>query len=385
MRPASKWYLSTLFFSFTFLIFSSYGLAQTTTQQPAPTQTVPAQVAPTQPAPQQSVPAADEPNSQTQQPATNNAPTTPTTNNDPGQPVPQDQQPTGDQPAAQAPSADDQGSMFVFKKQVEEVVLHATVIDDQRNLVPGLDKTAFSVFENGVPQDITSFRREDVPVALGIVVDNSGSMRDKREKVSQAVLNLVRSSNLKDEVFVVNFGENPYLDQDFTSDVNLLQAALHQVSAKGSTALYDAVVASSKHLKSDAHLEKRVLLVITDGQDNMSQETLQEASRKLEQANGPTVYAIGLLGGGMQRTGRDALQRLAEDTGGVAYFPQTLDQVDSITRTIAHDIRSQYMIAYRPKNQNTRPEFQSVRVEAHAAGYKNLTVRTKSGYYQPEK
>ena len=274
--------------------------------------------------------------------------------------------------------------MFVFKKQVEEVVLHATVVDDQQHMVPGLDRSAFTVFEDGVAQPITSFKREDVPVEIGIVVDNSGSMRDKRDAVNQAVLNLIRASNPKDEIFVVNFSQNSYLDQDFTSDVNLLQAALHQVSARGSTALYDAIVASSVHLRNNPHLSKKVLLVITDGQDNMSEQTLQEASRRLQQADGPTIYAIGLLGSGLQSSGREALQQLAKGTGGVAYFPGTLDQVDNITRTVAHDIRSQYLIAYKPKNQNVKPEYQSVKVEAQAPGYRGLTVRTKTGYFSPE-
>lgn len=295
------------------------------------------------------------------------------------------QAPAADQtPISPEPGSGDQGGMFVFKKQVEEVVLHATVYDQGRNLLTGLSRNDFSVFENGIPQTITSFRREDVPVALGIVVDNSGSMRDKRDKVEQAVLNLIRASNSQDQVFVVNFGERPYLDQDFTSNTNLLQAALHQVSFKGSTALYDAVVASDQHLKQSSNLEKKVLLVITDGQDNMSVETLQDAARKLEQANGPVVYAIGLLGGGMQQSGRDALQDLASGTGGVAYFPDSLDQVENITRTVAHDIRTQYRIAYRPTNQNVQPQFKSVRVEAQAPGYGRLTVRTRSGYYPTE-
>jgi Ca-activated chloride channel homolog len=122
---------------------------------------------------------------------------------------------------------------------------------------------------------------------MGIVVDNSGSMRDKREKVNHAVLNLIRASNPQDEIFVVNFSQNSYLDQDFTSDVNLLQAALHQVSTQGSTALYDAVVASAVHLRNNPRLYKKILLVITDGQDNMSRETLQEAIRKLQPKQWP--------------------------------------------------------------------------------------------------
>jgi VWFA-related protein len=298
--------------------------------------------------------------------------------NDSAQPSSPDQLPTAQEPS------NDQAGMFVFKKQVEEVVLHATVVDEQQHLVTGLDKSAFSVSENGAPQAITSFRREDVPVEIGIVVDNSGSMRDKRGQVNQAVLNLIRASNSEDQIFVVNFGQNPYLDQDFTSDVNLLQAALHQVSAKGSTALYDAIIASAVHLENNPRLSKKVLLVITDGQDNMSQETLQEASRRLQQANGPTLYAIGLLGSGLRGEGREALQHLAASTGGVAYFPDSLDQVDNITRTVARDIRSQYILAFKPRNQNVKPEYQSLRVDAHAPGYGKLTVRTRSGYYTPE-
>jgi Ca-activated chloride channel family protein len=282
--------------------------------------------------------------------------------------------------SAEEPTANDQGGMFVFKKDVEEIILHATVLDEQRRLVPGLDRGAFSVLENGVPQPITSFRRQDVPVAMGIVVDNSGSMRDKRDEVNRAVMNLIRASNPEDEIFVVNFSQKYYLDQDFTSNANLLQTALHQVSSAGSTALYDAVVASAVHLANNPRLDKKVLLVITDGQDNMSQETLDEALRRLQQPNGPTLYAVGLMGNGLEGRGRTALMSMAQATGGVAYFPETLDQVGDTTGTIAHDIRSQYMIAYSPKNQNLKPDGSSVQVEAHAPGHGKLTVRTRSGY-----
>lgn len=354
---AVTWCVSSLLFGF---VMSIAMLSDAQTQAPAGT-------APQNTPSQSASPATANPDQQA----------LPSASGDPSQTAPSDQNPVG----AEAGTGD-QG-MFVFKKQVEEVVLHATVYDQDRHIVPSLDKGAFSVLENGSSQPITSFQRVDVPVAMGIVVDNSGSMRDKREKVNQAVLNLIRASNPHDEIFVVNFSQTYYLDQDFTSDENLLQAALHQVSSKGSTALYDAIVASAAHLNGSSHLEKKILLVITDGQDNMSQETLHEAEQKLQQANGPTLYAIGLLGGGMQKSGRDALQDLAAGTGGVAYFPDSLDQVDSITRTVAHDIRSQYRIAYKPKNQNVKPEYQSLQVEARAAGYGKLTVRTRSGYYPP--
>ena len=291
------------------------------------------------------------------------------------------EEPTAEDPNTVGPPANDEGGMFVFKQQVNEVVLQATVVDDSRRLVSNLGKNDFAVYEGGSQQPITSFHREDVPVAVGIVIDNSGSMRDKREKVNQAVLNLIRNINPKDQIFVVNFSRNPYLDQDFTSDINLLDRALKQVSTQGSTALYDAIVASATHLNNNTKFDKKVLLVVTDGQDNMSQETLQEATRRLQQNNGPTVYAIGLMGGGPQAPGRQALQSLADATGGAAFFPDTLDQVDTISRDIAHDIRNQYAIAYKPRNPDAKNSYQSVRVEARSPGYGRLTVRTRTGTY----
>lgn len=297
------------------------------------------------------------------------------------------QQPAAIQPEGQTSGQQiqqDQEGAFVFRKQVDEVVLHATVVDERGQLASYLDRNAFSVFEDGLPQTITSFRRQDVPVAIGVVVDNSGSMRDKRDEVSRAVLNLIRASNPQDEVFVVNFGKNPYLDQDFTADVNLLERALHQVSMQGSTALYDAIVASARHLENNPRLEKKVLLVITDGQDNMSRETLQEARQELQKKNAPTLYAIGLLSAEKQYPGRDALQKLANATGGAAFFPDSLNQVTDITRTLAHAIRNQYIITYHPHVQNVSANYHPIRVDARAPGYAQLTVRTRSGIYTGE-
>jgi Ca-activated chloride channel homolog len=271
---------------------------------------------------------------------------------------------------------------FVFRKQVDEVVLHATVVDQHGQLATHLNRNSFSVFEDGLPQTITSFRRQDVPVAIGIVVDNSGSMRAKRNEVNQAVLNLIRASNPDDQVFIVNFSENSYLDQDFTSNINLLQRALNETSTRGSTALYDAVVASVRHLRNNPHLDKKVLLVITDGQDNMSRDTLQETMRDLEQKNGPTLYAIGLTG--QEAQGRNALQQLAEVTGGAAFFPSSLNQVSDITRQLAHDIRNQYVIAYTPRVHDASANYHPIRVLANAPGYSELQVRTRNGIYTGE-
>jgi Ca-activated chloride channel homolog len=275
----------------------------------------------------------------------------------------------------------DQG-VFVFKKDVDEVLLHATVQDDKNHIITNLDKTAFTVLEDGKPQTIISFHNQDIPVSMGIVIDNSGSMREKRAKVNQAALNLVRASNVQDEVFVVNFNDEYYLDQDFTNDLLKLKEALEKIDARGGTALYEAVVASADHLAKNARLERKVLFVVTDGEDNASRESLEEAVKQLQEDNGPSVYTIGLLGDEEHpRRARRALEIIAQRTGGIAFFPKTLDEVDEISKQIAHDIRNQYTIGYKPTTPKSAGGFRQIKVEAKAKGHGKLTVRTKSGYY----
>jgi Ca-activated chloride channel family protein len=282
---------------------------------------------------------------------------------------------------AQNPDGADSG-VFVFRKQVEEVVLHATVIDDKQRIVTSLDKGDFNVYEDGRPQTITSFRHEDIPVAMGIVVDNSGSMREKRQKVNAAALNLVRASNSSDEVCIVNFNDEYYLDQDFTSNINKLREGLEKIEARGGTALYDAVVATADHLKKDAKLEKKVIFVVTDGEDNESGENLEQAVKRLQAENGPTVYAIGILEAEEHpKHAKRALQIISERTGGIAFFPKTLDEVDAISRSVAHDIRTQYTIGYKPTTPKNQGGYRQVKVDARSRSYGKLTVRTKSGYY----
>jgi Ca-activated chloride channel homolog len=334
--------------------------AQTPTQAPATTQ--PSTAAPAPPA--QAAPAAGQstPQGQGQQPGTQ---------------APPDQQQAPDQ---NQPSVND-NSTFVFRAEVQNVILHATVVDEKNRLVMNLDKNAFTVFENNQPQNIVAFAREDIPVAMGIIIDNSGSMRDKRDKVNKAALDLVRSSNPQDQVFVVNFNDEYYLDQPFTSNINLLKDALEKVESRGGTALYDAVVASADYMKKSARLQKKVLFVVTDGEDNASRETLEEAVRRLQEENGPSVYAIGLLGEEKARRARRALETIAQRTGGIAFLPRTVDEVDEISTTVAHDIRSQYNIGYKPTTPKSVGGYRTIHVEARAKGYSKLTVRTRSGYY----
>ena len=302
-------------------------------------------------------------------------------------PASQESAPQEKEPASNAPDDNqnqpgtDQG-VFVYHTKVDEVMLHATVVDDKQRIVTNLDRTAFTVFEDGKPQSIISFHHVDIPVAMGIVIDNSGSMREKRAKVNQAALNLVRSSNPKDEVFIVNFNDEYYLDQDFTHDLLKLKEALEKIDARGATALFDAVVASADHLRKNARLEKKVIFLVTDGEDNASSETLEQAVKQLQEEGGASVYAIGILGDEEHpKRARKALQVLAERSGGLAFFPKTLDEVDEISRTIASEIRNQYAIGYKPSTPKKAGEFRQIRVEAKAKGHGKLLVRTKSGYY----
>ena len=297
----------------------------------------------------------------------------------PSQPQPETPPPGQDKKPQEQPATEPGG--FVFHSDVQEVLLHATVIDDKQRMVTNLDKNAFTVFEDGKQQVIKSFRYEDIPISLGIVIDNSGSMREKRAKVNKAALNLVRASNPQDEVFVVNFSDEFFLDQPFTSKINLLQSALEKYETRGGTALYDAVVASADELKRHGKLQKKILFVVTDGEDDASRESLEQAVRQLQEENGPTVYAIGLLGDERARRAKRALQTISERTGGIAFFPRTLDEVDQISSTVARDIRNQYTIGYKPTTPKTVGGYRAIRVEARASGHGKLTVRTRSGYY----
>ncbi|HKD82943.1 MAG TPA: VWA domain-containing protein [Candidatus Angelobacter sp.] len=307
---------------------------------------------------------------------------------------------TGNVPAAQPGKAPEQpiseGSVgevtkdakgeFTYRSLVNEVTLSATVLDLRHHLVTNLDRDNFVVYEDGQPQNITSFIRKDIPVSIGIVVDNSGSMRTKRAALTKAVLNLIQASNPQDEVFVVNFNDDPYLDQDFTNKVDLLHEAMDRVDSRGGTALYDAVIASADHLAKGAKREKKALLVVTDGVDNESRESLESAIRAVQSDSGPTIYAIGILGDepGVKRAKR-ALQSLSDQTGGVAFFPKDLEEVDEISQEVARDIRNQYSITYKPTNPRSNGGYRKVRVEAHASGYKDLQVRTRDGYFADEK
>jgi len=294
-------------------------------------------------------------------------------------PVPQTQPPPPDQNAGK------QGS--TIKIDVGLVVLHTTVLDDRGKFVDGLKSDNFRVFEDKVEQKLSIFKREDVPVSMGLVIDNSGSMRDKRPRVNEAAITLVEASNPRDEAFVVNFNDDFYLDldKDFTNSIPELKEALERIDSRGSTALFDAVIGSLDHLKK-ASKDKRVLLVVTDGEDNSSHNSLEKTLREIQKTD-TVIYTIGLLGDEKRKErnhAMKALREIAEASGGLAFFPESVDDVHNICEQVAHDIRNQYTLAYYPSNTKKDGTFRAVSVQViPPRGRGRLVARTRNGYYAP--
>jgi Ca-activated chloride channel family protein len=268
----------------------------------------------------------------------------------------------------------------VFRAETRWVGLQATVTNHRGELVTNLDQQAFTVFENGKRQPITLFRRDDVPVSLGLLIDNSGSMRRLRAKIEAAALALVRASNPRDEVFVLNFADKPRIDVPFTSDVHVLEAGIARVDSIGGTAMHDAIDTAERYLREHATRDRKVLLVITDGNDNASLTPIERIEQQAEQQD-TVLDGIGLFAEGdssKAKTAHHELDRLAERTGGVAYYPTNIDQVEEVALDLARQIRNQYTIAYAPLNQALDGSYRTIQLKV--AGPEKYSVRTRPGY-----
>jgi VWFA-related protein len=268
----------------------------------------------------------------------------------------------------------------VFRSGTHLVVLQATVTNGRGELVTNLDQQAFRVFENDKLQAITLFRRDDVPVSIGVLIDNSGSMRVLRPKVEAAALAFARASNPQDQIFVVNFADKVKLDVPMTDDIRVLEAGIARVDSIGGTAMRDAVEMADGYLRDNATLDRRVLLVITDGIDNASLAT-RDRIRHQAESEGTVIYAVGLFHDqepSRAGAGRHELKDLTEQTGGAAYFPTSVEQVESVAVALAHQIRNQYTIAYVPLNERADGSYRTIRVTA--SGPDRYTVHTRPGY-----
>ena len=281
------------------------------------------------------------------------------------------------------------GDPVTIRVDTKLVDLPVSVTDRSGKMVIDLPQKAFKVFDNGVEQPIKVFKREDVPISLGIIVDNSGSMKEKRQKVEIASMDLVKASNPQDEVFVVNFNDVAYLDVPMTNSIKALEEGVARIDSRGGTAMRDAISMSIDYLKENGKRQKKVLLVVTDGNDNASSVNLEKLVTRARQSE-VLVYAIGLLSEEERREARlakRALDALANESGGVTFYPKSVAEVDKIALQVAHEIRNQYTIAFSP----TVPmdgSFRQVKVTVNAPG--RPQVRTRAGYYatpdeQPKK
>ena len=277
-----------------------------------------------------------------------------------------------------------QNGVYTLHEDVDEVLLSCTVIDEKGKPVLDLKREDFHVWEDGVPQTTNSFQHQDLPVSMGIIVDNSGSMMDKRGAIRTAALDLMRESNPKDAAFVVNFSDRAFLDQGFTSDLSALDRGLSRFDSMGPTAMYDAVAASADELSKHAKQPKQVLLIITDGADNASRLGLTQTIRRVQNLGGPVVYTIGLLydaGKDESQRAKSALDSLSQETGGIAYFPRSIDDVDKIATDVARDIRNQYTVGYHSTKPSSQEGYRVVQVEVRAPHHGRLIVRTRKGYF----
>jgi Ca-activated chloride channel homolog len=272
---------------------------------------------------------------------------------------------------------------YTIRVNVADVVLHPTVENRAGTPVSGLAKDNFQIYENGVLQPIKYFSHEDIPVTVGLVVDNSGSIRPKRPDIVAAALAFARSSNLQDQMFVINFNENVSFglppETMFTDQPEHLEAALSRARSQGQTALYDAIATGLEQLKK-GNRDKRVLIVITDGGDNASKHTLTQIMAMAGQSDA-MIYTMGIFDEEDDDQNPHVLKQLSQATGGEAFLPKTLQEVLPICEHIARDIRNQYMIAYIPTNENQDGKYRKIQVKAQAQGRERLFVRTRAGYY----
>jgi len=262
------------------------------------------------------------------------------------------------------------------------VLLPVNVTDSNGAFVSGLTAKNFKVFEDGMQQEITLFQQEDTPVTVGLIVDHSFSMGPKLSSVSLAVNAFAHSSNLQDEMFVVDFNENVSVElmrgKPFTHDEAELQQALSAVSAHGQTALYDAVIEGLTHVKL-GKWDKKALIIVSDGGDNASHATFSELLAQAQQSH-VVIYSIGLVGKAGEEENPRVLKKLSNATGGITFLTKHSDEAAKFTKQIARDLREQYILAYVPPRKSNRDSFRKIVVQVSSANAQKLRVRTRPGY-----
>jgi len=273
-------------------------------------------------------------------------------------------------------------SNYRIAVDVNLILLNATVRNEAGNLIPDLTEGDFKIFEDGIPQTIRLFLREDVPVTVGLVVDHSGSMGRKIESVLAAARAFIRFSNPSDLMFVVNFNEHVFFglpkSKSFTNKSALLENAILTTPITGMTALYDAIDAALEHAKT-ASLDRAILLVVSDGADNASKLTLDELKTKAAQSS-TMIYTLGIFAPADPDRNPGPLRELAASAGGEAHFPKDLTQLDPLAERIAREIRNQYTIGYISSQPIVPGARHKIRVVATSQSMGKLNTRARSSY-----
>jgi Ca-activated chloride channel family protein len=281
----------------------------------------------------------------------------------------------------------DAGGGPVIKKNVDLVLVPVTITDKMDRVITGLDKQNFKVYENKREQEIKHFSSEDAPVSVGVILDTSGSMKTKIDRATDAVREFCKAANPQDEFFMITFADQPNLVGDFTSEAAAIYRPLVYVEPRGRTALLDAIYMGLQKMHSAKH-QRRALLIISDGGDNRSRYTEHEILSQVKEAD-VMVYAIGIYDHSFpteeEVLGPELLSAIASNSGGRAFSVDDPDDLPLIAAKVGEELRNQYVLGYRPQNNQRDGKWHKIRVKLQVpAGFALLHVRARTGYYAPK-
>jgi VWFA-related protein len=295
---------------------------------------------------------------------------------------------------SRSPQEKPQQKGFTIGVSVDLVVVHTTVLDKNGHFVSGLKQQNFSLYEDGIAQNISLFSQEDVPISMGIVLDTSGSMRSKIEMVNKAALAFIKASNPDDEIFLIGFNDEAELLEDYTNDVDAITDALDNIIVTGGTALYDATYLGVQKAQT-GEKPKKALVVITDGEDRDSYYKLEELIEKVQESD-VQVYTVGFLNEipdkglfgrwskSVPEKARDALQRISEETGAKPFFPKKVSEMSAIVSEIAYELRNQYSIGYVSSNSSKDGSYRRIKIGLDKETAPGHLVRYRKGYFSPK-
>jgi Ca-activated chloride channel homolog len=289
-------------------------------------------------------------------------------------------------PTTRSPQSPANSSASV-KVDVDLVLVNATVTDVSNRFVIGLDQEHFKIYEDKIEQKISHFSTEDIPTSIGVLFDVSSSMGDKISRAKDAAVAFLKTTNPEDEFFLLTFADRPKVEEEFTSDVGEIQNRLAFARAKGSTTLYDAVYLGLEKIKH-GHNPKKAILLITDGEDTRSRYSMMDVRNAVKESD-TQIYAIGIVSSyysdfSQGRSGRGVLEAMTEITGGKAYFPNSVYELEDICVKIAIELKNQYILGYSSTNPTKDGSWRKIKLKLNPPkGLPTLSVRAKAGYYAP--